>query len=155
MKTKKPSSRGRCPDGKPNLIDIHVGSRVRLRRTLLGISQEKLGEAIGLTFQQVQKYERGTNRIGASRLFDLARVLDVPVSFFYDNMTDKVREASPALIKAGAVPASVPASEDDVFVRRETMELVRAYYRLQNPAARQVVLKLIRTMVQDVGTVAC
>ncbi|MGF1608006.1 MAG: helix-turn-helix domain-containing protein, partial [Kiloniellales bacterium] len=62
--------------GKPNPVDVHVGSRVRLRRTLLGLSQEKLGEAIGLTFQQVQKYERGANRIGASRLFDLSRVLD-------------------------------------------------------------------------------
>src|SRR3954464_4710551 len=73
-------------DGKPNPVDVHVGSRVRLRRTLLGMSQEKLGEAIGLTFQQVQKYERGANRLGASRLFDLRRVLDVPVSFFFDDM---------------------------------------------------------------------
>src|SRR5215208_5533266 len=77
---------GRPKTGKPNPIDVHVGSRVRLRRTLLGMSQEKLGEAIGLTFQQVQKYERGANRIGASRLFDLSRVLDVPVSFFFDDM---------------------------------------------------------------------
>jgi transcriptional regulator with XRE-family HTH domain len=68
---------------KPNPIDVHVGSRVRLRRNMLGLSQEKLGEAIGLTFQQVQKYERGANRIGASRLHDLSRVLDVPVSFFF------------------------------------------------------------------------
>jgi transcriptional regulator with XRE-family HTH domain len=67
-------------------IDTHVGSRVRLRRTLLGMSQEKLGEALGLTFQQVQKYERGVNRIGASRLFDLSRVLDVPIGFFFDDM---------------------------------------------------------------------
>src|SRR5277367_1577262 len=80
------SGRGRTPSGKPNPIDTHVGARVRLRRTLLGMSQEKLGEAIGLTFQQVQKYERGANRIGASRLFDLSRVLDVPVSFFFDDM---------------------------------------------------------------------
>ncbi|MGB1026977.1 MAG: helix-turn-helix domain-containing protein, partial [Rhodospirillaceae bacterium] len=76
------SSRGRTPSGKPNPVDVHVGSRVRLRRTLLGMSQEKLGEAIGLTFQQVQKYERGANRIGASRLWDLSRVLDVPMSYF-------------------------------------------------------------------------
>src|SRR3569833_3753192 len=79
------STRGRMPSGKPNPVDVHVGARVRLRRTLLGMSQEKLGEAIGLTFQQVQKYERGANRIGASRLFDLSRVLDVPVSFFFDD----------------------------------------------------------------------
>src|SRR6188508_1301113 len=90
-----PRGRRRAADdddanAKPNPIDVHVGSRVRLRRTLLGMSQEKLGEAIGLTFQQVQKYERGANRIGASRLFDLSRVLDVPVSFFFDDM-DPVR----------------------------------------------------------------
>jgi transcriptional regulator with XRE-family HTH domain len=72
----------------PDPIDVHVGARVRLRRTLLGMSQEKLGEAIGLTFQQVQKYERGANRIGASRLWHVSRVLDVPVSFFFDDMGD-------------------------------------------------------------------
>ena len=70
----------------PHPVDVHVGTRVRLRRTLLGMSQEKLGEAIGLTFQQVQKYERGTNRIGASRLYELSRVLDVPVGFFFEEI---------------------------------------------------------------------
>src|SRR5678815_4355896 len=85
--------RGRKPSGRtaslghPNPIDVHVGNRLRQRRTLLGMSQEKLGEAIGLTFQQVQKYERGMNRIGSSRLFDLARVLDVPVSYFFEDMS--------------------------------------------------------------------
>ncbi|MBC8158615.1 MAG: helix-turn-helix transcriptional regulator, partial [Alphaproteobacteria bacterium] len=72
-------------------MDIHVGSRVRLRRTLLGMSQEKLGEAVNLTFQQIQKYERGANRIGASRMFELSRVLDVPVSFFYDDMAEEIK----------------------------------------------------------------
>src|SRR4028119_993964 len=71
---------------RPSPIDVHVGGRVRLRRTVVGWSQERLGEALGLAFQQVQKYERGVNRIGASRLFDLARVLDVPISFFFDDM---------------------------------------------------------------------
>src|SRR5918998_2050696 len=75
---------------RPSPIDVHVGGRVRLRRTLMGMSQERLGEALGLTFQQVQKYERGVNRIGASRLFDLARVLDVPIGFFFDDMPDGV-----------------------------------------------------------------
>jgi transcriptional regulator with XRE-family HTH domain len=85
--------------GKPNPIDVHVGSRVRLRRTLLGMSQEKLGEAIGLTFQQVQKYERGANRIGSSRLFDLARVLDVPVAYFFEEMTPETAARTPSRIK--------------------------------------------------------
>ena len=70
----------------PNPIDVHVGKRLRLRRTLLGMSQERLGERLGLTFQQVQKYERGANRIGSSRLFELGQILDVPVSFFFDDM---------------------------------------------------------------------
>src|ERR1700748_3815102 len=96
-------------DGKPNPVDVHVGSRVRLRRTLLGMSQEKLGEAIGLTFQQVQKYERGANRIGASRLFDLSRVLDVPVSFFFDEMSENAAHQSPRMMVAGVV--AEPAQE--------------------------------------------
>ena len=70
----------------PNPVDIHVGGRIRLRRTLLGYSQEKLGNAVGLTFQQIQKYERGANRIGAGRLYDFSQILEVPVSFFYDDM---------------------------------------------------------------------
>ena len=77
-------------EGRPSPIDVHVGSRIRLRRTLLGMSQERLGEALGLTFQQVQKYERGVNRVGASRLFDLSRVLDVPISFFFDDLPDSL-----------------------------------------------------------------
>ena len=71
------------PESRPSPVDVHVGARIRLRRTLLGMSQERLGDALGLTFQQVQKYERGVNRVGASRLFDLSRILDVPISFFY------------------------------------------------------------------------
>ena len=71
-------------ESRSSPIDAHVGARIRLRRTLMGMSQERLGEALGLTFQQVQKYERGVNRVGASRLFDLSRVLDVPISFFFD-----------------------------------------------------------------------
>src|ERR1700760_4526999 len=90
---------------KPNPVDVHVGSRVRLRRTLLGISQEKLGEAIGLTFQQVQKYERGANRIGASRLWDLSLVLNCPVAYFYEDMSDTAASASPRLLHRPEPPA--------------------------------------------------
>src|SRR5712675_2882260 len=95
------SSGRTASQGNPNPIDVHVGSRVRLRRTMLGLSQEKLGDAIGLTFQQVQKYERGANRIGASRLHELSRVLDVPVEFFFDD-TDPVR--APAIPSGFAEP---------------------------------------------------
>src|SRR5271156_5261402 len=121
---------------KPNPIDIHVGSRVRLRRNMLGLSQEKLGEAIGLTFQQVQKYERGANRIGASRLHDLSRVLDVPVSFFFDDM-DPVR--APA-IPAGFAEASSEAFDSDPLRKRETVELVRAYYKIDDGMVRRRLL---------------
>src|ERR671927_1682591 len=91
MAQSRPPRRPRRPKIEtPNPIDVRVGARLRLRRNMLGLSQEKLGEMIGLTFQQVQKYERGANRIGASRLHELSRVLDVPVSFFFED-TDPVR----------------------------------------------------------------
>src|SRR3954463_11032856 len=97
---------GNDREGRPSPIDVHVGSRIRLRRTLLGMSQERLGEALGLTFQQVQKYERGVNRVGASRLFDLSRVLDVPISFFFDDMPDSLATAygGPASRRPAGVP---------------------------------------------------
>ncbi|MBT7504712.1 MAG: helix-turn-helix transcriptional regulator, partial [Rhodospirillales bacterium] len=89
-RSEKPRKVRRLPPGTPNPVDIHVGARVRLRRTLLGISQERLGDAVGLTFQQIQKYERGANRIGASRIYELSRILDVPVSFFFEDMPDEL-----------------------------------------------------------------
>ena len=141
---RKGSSRGRTPSGKPNPIDVHVGSRVRLRRTLLGMSQEKLGEALGLTFQQVQKYERGANRVGASRLYDLSRVLDVPVSYFFDDMNDETMAASPRhMVRATEDP---PESEEAILAQRETLELVRAYTRIKDPNVRRQVQELARTL---------
>jgi len=130
--------------GGPNPVDVHVGSRVRLRRTLLGMSQEKLGEAIGLTFQQVQKYERGANRVGASRLFDLSRVLDVPVGFFFDEMPDEVAASSPAQSSAGYVPR--PEQELDPMVKRETLELVRAYYKIEEPGVRKRLFEMTKAL---------
>jgi transcriptional regulator with XRE-family HTH domain len=110
---------------RPRPIDAHVGSRIRLRRTLLGLSQERLGEALGLTFQQVQKYETGVNRVSASRLFDLSRVLDVPIGFFFDDVPDVL------------------------LSRRETLELVGAYYRIIDPAVRKHLLDLIKSLGQS------
>lgn len=132
--------------GKPNPVDVHVGSRVRMRRTLLGISQERLGQALGLTFQQVQKYERGANRIGASRLFDLSRVLDVPVSFFFEEMAEDVKEQSPGkLFERAEEPAAYQAPED-AMSKRETLELVRAYYRIPDADARRRLFELVRSL---------
>src|SRR5436189_1899420 len=106
----------------PNPVDKYVGSRVRMRRIMLGMSQEKLGEALGLTFQQVQKYERGTNRIGASRLFDLSRVLEVPVSFFFEEMSAEVADRSPAQIESGLAEVRPNDFEADPMAKRETLE---------------------------------
>ena len=132
---------------RPSPIDVHVGGRVRLRRTLMGMSQEKLGEALGLTFQQVQKYERGVNRIGASRLFDLARVLDVPIGFFFDDMPDGMGGTAsiPRRTSSGFADAQ-DGFEDDTLHRRETLELVRAYYRITDPAVRKRVFDLIKSL---------
>jgi transcriptional regulator with XRE-family HTH domain len=135
-------------EGRPSPIDVHVGSRIRLRRTLLGMSQEQLGEALGLTFQQVQKYERGVNRVGASRLFDLSRVLDVPISFFFDDMPDTLTSSFGGQAARRANGFSEPSEgfADDTLNRRETLELVRAYYRITDPSVRKRVFELIKSM---------
>lgn len=130
---------------RPSPIDVHVGARVRLRRTLLGLSQEKLGDALGLTFQQVQKYERGINRIGASRLFDLSRVLDVPIGFFFDDMPDTVGGQSQARRHFGLAEHQ-EGFDDETLHRRETLELVRAYYRINDPSVRKRVFELIKSL---------
>jgi transcriptional regulator with XRE-family HTH domain len=135
-------------ESRPSPIDVHVGSRIRLRRTLLGMSQERLGDSLGLTFQQVQKYERGVNRVGASRLFDLSRVLDVPISFFFDDMPDSLAAAfggNPARRAASSSESGDPFG-DDTLSRRETLELVRAYYRITDPSVRKRVFDLIKSM---------
>jgi transcriptional regulator with XRE-family HTH domain len=131
----------------PKAIDVHVGSRVRLRRTLLGMTQETLGERLGLTFQQVQKYERGTNRIGASRLFDLARILDVPISFFFDDLPDDAGGAtSGSRLQQSGAGMQPSQGDDDLLHRRETLELVRAYYRITDPAVRKRVFDLVKSL---------
>jgi len=136
-----PRRPGRRKSDRPNPIDVHVGSRVRLRRNMLGMSQEKLGEAIGLTFQQVQKYERGANRIGASRLHELSRILDVQVSFFFDK-EDPVR-AQPS---AGFGETPQEGFDSDLLRRRETIELVSAYFEIDNLAARRRLFDLAKVL---------
>lgn len=145
------STRGRMPSGKPNPVDVHVGGRVRLRRTLLGLSQEKLGEAIGLTFQQVQKYERGANRIGASRLWDLSRVLDCPVAYFFEEMEDDVQAASPRNLTERTTE---PEQRDaDPMSKRETLELVRAYYKITDPHVRRRIYELAKSLAAAEGAI--
>ncbi|QEO16745.1 helix-turn-helix domain-containing protein [Acetobacter vaccinii] len=137
-------------------VDAHVGLRIRLRRLQLGLSQEKLGEALGVTFQQIQKYERGANRVGASRLYNMANVLDVPISFFFDDMQPG-KQAQPITPSAAAFAekrkafgAAQPCGdEQSLLARKETLDLVRAYYRIQQPALRQKVLELIQSMTDE------
>lgn len=128
---------------RPNPIDIHVGSRVRLQRMLRGISQEKLGERLGLTFQQVQKYEKGVNRIGASRLFDLARVLGVPIQFFYDDApsSEPHMPAQPGMAESGP-----DAYVFEFLNSREGLELNRAFARITDAKKRRAVVDLVRAM---------
>ncbi len=150
VKNTRGRGRGRTASGAPNPVDIHVGARVRLRRTLLGMSQEKLGEAIGLTFQQVQKYERGANRVGASRLYDLSRFLEVPVSFFFDDMPDEI--SSKSVHERREMSESPDPFDNDPMNRRETLELVRAYYRITDPNQRKKIFELVKSMGALQGT---
>jgi transcriptional regulator with XRE-family HTH domain len=150
LSTRPPRRPGRRKTDKPNPIDIHVGTRIRLRRNMLGLSQEKLGEAIGLTFQQVQKYERGANRVGASRLHELSRVLDVPVSFFFDDM-DPVR--APA-IPGGFADTPAEGFDSDPLRRRETVDLVSAYYEIGDATLRRRFFDLAKALVASPGQAA-
>lgn len=137
-KPRRGRSRTASQDG-PDPIDIHVGARVRLRRTLMGFSQSQLGEAVGLTFQQIQKYERGANRISASMLHHLGQVLDVPVSFFFDDLPEDVK--------------SVPSpSRDDPIGRRESLELLRHYYEIPDTVRKQI-YDLVKSLGRENGNV--
>jgi transcriptional regulator with XRE-family HTH domain len=140
---------------RPNPIDLHVGSRVRLQRMLLGMSQEKLGERLGLTFQQIQKYEKGINRIGASRLFDLAQVLGVSVQFFYDDAPvagSKVSTGNGSSNLA-AIPGFAERPADNFVVdflsSREGIELNKAFVRITDPRVRRSVVELVRSLAGE------
>ncbi len=134
---------------QPNPIDIHVGSRVRLRRMMLSMSQEKLGESLGITFQQIQKYEKGTNRIGASRLQHIARVLQVPVSFFFEDAPGGPGGGS----ASGMAEAPQTQYVVDFLSSAEGIQLNRAFVRIKNPRLRRRVIDLVRGIAgeEDAG----
>ena len=133
---KKTSARG------PNPIDIHVGSRIRLRRQLMKMSQEKLGDELGVTFQQVQKYERGANRVGASRLYRLSRVLEVPVQFFFEGLNDQTA------ITAMADNDQTPIVYD--FIQSsDGVSLAESFSRIKDSKVRRRVLELVRTLANE------
>jgi transcriptional regulator with XRE-family HTH domain len=128
----------------PNPTDRHVGARVRMRRMMLAMSQEKLGDALGLTFQQVQKYEKGANRIGASRLQQIAHILQVPVSFFFEGAP-----SVPGQHADGLAEAPSPAYVSDFLATSEGLALTKAFMRIKDPKLRRRIVDLVEQMVAD------
>lgn len=128
----------------PSPVDRHVGSRVRMRRITVGMSQEKLGEALGVTFQQIQKYEKGTNRISASRMQNIAQVLGVPVSFFFDGAP---RDEGLAMA-VGFGEGAQPDYSVDIFSTPEGVALARAFASIEDPKVRRRVVDLVTTLVE-------
>ncbi|MDR6953447.1 transcriptional regulator with XRE-family HTH domain [Ancylobacter sp. 3268] len=130
----------------PNPIDRHVGSRVRMRRMMINMSQEKLGESLGITFQQIQKYEKGTNRIGASRLQNISSVLGVPVAFFFEGAP------STGVTMSGLAEEASPAYVADFLATSEGLALTRAFTRISDPKVRRRIVDLVETLAdQDDG----
>lgn len=127
----------------PHKVDIHVGRQLRLRRTILGLSQEALASVIGLTFQQVQKYERGANRVGASRLYDFSQALDVPISYFFEGLGK-----SPSDTTIAGVSDNMTDFEHENIATRETLEMNRAYYRVE-PSVRKRIFELIKALADN------
>ena len=134
-----------------NAVDVHVGKRVRLRRTLLGMSQEQLGASLNIAFQQVQKYERGANRISASRLWDTSQILDVQISYFFGDMTDDTMRSSPRRVSRGE---NIDFDDDNVhdpMARRETLELVRTYYSIKSLKVRKRISEMVKSLAATIN----
>lgn len=149
----KHSTRGRTFKGEPNPIDIHVGNRIRLRRQLLGLSQLKLASLLGVTFQQVQKYERGMNRVGASRLWDIGKVLEVPIGFFYEDMDKEVAGQSPRMLYLPNLLTPELEKEvniEDPMTSGETIELVKNYYKIPNRKLAKSLSEVIKQVAKSV-----
>ena len=134
-----------------NAVDVHVGKRVRLRRTLLGMSQEQLGASLNITFQQVQKYERGANRISASRLWDISQILDVQISYFFDDMTDDTMRSSPRRVSRGENTDLDDDNVRDPMARRETLELVRTYYSIESSKVRKRISEMVKSLAATIN----
>ncbi|MGC6484101.1 MAG: helix-turn-helix domain-containing protein [Candidatus Puniceispirillales bacterium] len=134
-----------------NAIDVHVGSRIRKRRTLLGMSQEQLGRALEITFQQVQKYERGANRVSASRLWDISQILDVDIGYFFEDMTKETRSLSPRRVSSGVAATRESQQEADPMARRETLELVRSYYSIEDRQFRRQISGMVKSFAMMIN----
>ena len=138
----------------PDPVDLHVGAQVRARRVLLGLSQEKLAEGLGVTFQQVQKYERGSNRISASRLYSMTQILDVPITYFFEGVDDH-KGANFRQMAASTGRESGQEFPEDMMRRKETLSLLRHYYSIQDGNLRQRFSELLKGVTRaDIGTAA-
>ena len=133
---------------RPNPVDIHVGGRVRFRRMLLGMSQEKLGERLGLTFQQVQKYEKGVNRIGASRLFDLSQVLQVPIQFFYEEAPGSLEQITTS-VASGFADRNGESYIVEFLNTRDGLVLNKAFVRIHDIKVRRSIVDLVRSLAGE------
>lgn len=131
-----------------NAIDIHVGRQIRLQRTLLGLSQEQLAQGLSITFQQIQKYERGANRVSASRLWDISQILKVDIGYFFNDMSPSTKSSSPRQVALAEDRYDVEAPGKDTLMRRETLELVRHYYRIEDAQIRKRVSEMVKSIAQ-------
>lgn len=136
----------------PNPIDVHVGKKLRTRRTLMGMSQEALGTEVGVSFQQIQKYERGSNRIGASRLFEFSKVLMIPVSYFFEGYDYSKGTANDGPMPGMAEPEA--KKFDEAIGSRETLELVRAFNRIGDPSVRKRIFELVKILSSENASAA-
>ncbi len=123
-------------------VDHHVGTRIRQRRALLGMSQTSFGQAVGLTFQQIQKYENGSNRVSASRLYEFGKVLDVPVDYFFEGSPEGTQK------RRGRPPKEPREDADGFLTKRETLQLVRAYYKIREPGVRRHIAETIKALAK-------
>ena len=143
----------------PNPVDVYVGSRIRLRRNILHLTQQQLADLLGLTFQQVQKYEKGLNRVGASRLWDISRVLEVSMDFFFEDMDASVAVKSPRMLGSKRISAEFAAESkhnlgEDPMSKKETLELVRAYYKIPNRKVARELFDLIVMLSKSSAAIA-
>jgi transcriptional regulator with XRE-family HTH domain len=144
----KAGAKKRTGPRSPGLIDEHVGSRMRLRRAVLGMSQEDLSSKLGITFQQVQKYERGFNRMSASRLHDLSNALGVEVNFFFEGFDPENPKRAYGVAEGGNDKFSwLEEDEGDLMERKETVELIRAYYQVQDEIVRRSFMKMLKALI--------
>lgn len=135
--------------GRASSVDEHVGHQLRQRRSIVGMTQENLADAVGITFQQVQKYENGANRVSAGRLFEFSRILNVPVSFFFENFGAEASSKSYYNLGMAENDQSAFEGPGDIMAKKETLDLVRIYYSIQDPKLRKNLFNFVKSMAES------